>query len=378
MTALDKARDAFLRHFGEAPDGIVFAPGRVNLIGDHVDYCDGLVLPMPLPLGTAVAWRARAGDGVRVVAADFADGTDDFRPGDAAEPECGWRSYVRGMAAILVRPSGQRVALDLAIAGDLPRGAGLSSSASLCVALGRAVAAAGLAQGAHAVDIARAAQRTEHDYAGVACGIMDQMASACGLKGHAMLLDCRDLSWRATGLPVEWAVLVVPSGVSRGLVDGEYNLRREQCESAARKLGIGRLRDATDDMLAVAGLDPVERSRATHVVAEISRVRAAAAAMERRDLAAFGACLNASHASLRDLFEVSHPEVDRLVALIQQALGDQGGARMTGGGFGGAVVAVVPRERVEHLRNVLDQSYSHEASAQMLVIEPMSNENGGV
>lgn len=368
MTAIGKARDAFLRHFGEAPDDVAFAPGRVNLIGDHVDYCDGLVLPMPLPLGTAVAWRVRSGSRIRTVAADFADDSDEFSPGDAARPGHGWKTYVRGMAVALNAGQVNGVALDMAIAGDLPRGVGLSSSASLCIALGRAMIAASFVPNVGPVELARAAQRTEHEYAGVACGIMDQMTSACGTVGHAMLLDCRDLASRTVGLPHDWAILVVPSGISRGLVDGDYNARRQQCESAARRLGVVSLRDATVDAMTAAGLDLVEHRRATHVVAEIDRVRAAAAAMEQCDLGTFGESLNASHVSLRDLFEVSHPEVDRLVELIQRTIGTQGGARMTGGGFGGAVVAAVRSSEVEPIRHALDRDYSSEAAAEMLVI----------
>ena len=363
------AHDAFLRCYGAAPEGIAFAPGRVNLIGDHVDYNGGLVMPMPLALGTAVAWRSGNGQAIRAVAADFGDAICTLDP--AAEIESdnggGWRTYLRGMASVLDVRAADGRSLDLAIAGNLPRGAGLSSSASYCTALGRAFIAAGMADAITQVELAKAAQRTEHEYAGVACGIMDQMASACGIAGHAMILDCQTLVWRNQALPADWAVFIVPSGVTRGLIDGEYNLRRSQCQDAARMLGVSSLRGAATRDLDRAALPEPQHRRARHVVEEIARVEAAAEFVAQADLAAFGDCLNESHRSLRDLFEVSHPEVDRLVGVLQRAISTGGGARMTGGGFGGAVVAIAKRSEVDRLRSIVAGEYSTDAAAHTLI-----------
>lgn len=341
----ERARECFRENFSCEPDGIVFAPGRVNLIGEHVDYNDGLVLPMPVSAGTAIAWARSDGDRTAAFAADFGE-SDTFFANDPEKPQSvDWRSYIRGMAA---KMGGGLPAMQLAITGDLPKGSGLSSSASLCIAAGRAFAKAGEIT-IDATTLARRAQQTEHDFAGVACGIMDQMAVAAGEPGKAMLLDCRDLSYSHVGLPQNWGVVVIESGVTRGLVEGEYNARRQQCEAAARALGVASLRDASMEMLETAHLSRPERNRARHVIGEIARVREARAAIADANLSEFGRILREGHASLRDLFEVSHPEVDRLVEEVQEAIGEVGGVRMTGAGFGGSVVAVMPSSKVDRL-----------------------------
>ena len=331
-----RAREAFAESFGETPQSIVFAPGRVNLIGEHVDYNDGLVMPMPIPMGTAVAWRRSEGTDIEVMAADMGE-RDVFPAHNPARPDAvSWQSYVRGM---VVHWGGRPSGLKLLISGDLPRGSGLSSSASLCIAVGKALAAA-TGQKSDPVTLAQMAQRTEHEFADVACGIMDQMAVAAGKPGHAMLLDCRDLSFEHSALPEGWSVLVVASGVTRGLVDGEYNARRKQCEAACRILDRESLRDVDQADLEAAAIGEPEASRARHVVSEIARVRATAAALARSDLEAIGDILRAGHQSLKDDFEVSVPPVDELVDQLNGIVGRRGGARMTGAGFGGSVVVV--------------------------------------
>lgn len=346
MSPQDRARAAFAERFGTEPDGVVFAPGRVNLIGEHVDYNDGLVLPMPVRQGTAVAWGHGTGGLAEVLAADF-DNDDAFDiAGSNPPPQVDWRAYCRGMVALA--PSKPAEGIRLAIAGDLPLGSGLSSSASLCVAIGRGLAAAAGGTVEPAA-LALAAQRTEHEFAGVKCGIMDQMAVAAGEQGHAMLLDCRDLSYRLIALPEEWAVLTVDSGVTRGLVDGEYNQRRAQCAEAARLLGVASLRDASIEQLDEARLPELTDRRARHVISEIARVRGAAKALESADIVSFAALLREGHASLRDLFEVSVPAVDTLVEELQAIVGPRGGVRMTGAGFGGSVVVVAPAHEAARL-----------------------------
>ncbi|NNC51973.1 MAG: galactokinase [Erythrobacter sp.] len=341
----EKAKEVFRESFSRGPDGVVFAPGRVNLIGEHVDYNDGLVLPIPVSAGTAIAWARSDGDRTEAFAADFGE-TDTFSPNKPEKPhKVDWRSYIRGMAAQM---DGGLPAIQLAITGDLPKGSGLSSSASLCIAAGRAYADA-VGNSVDATTLARRAQQTEHDYAGVACGIMDQMAVAAGKPGQAMLLDCRDLSYSHVALPESWGVLVIESGVTRGLVEGEYNARRQQCEAAASALGMTSLRDARMEMLEDANLAQPEKNRALHVVGEIARVRQARSAIADANLPEFGRILREGHASLRDLFEVSHPEVDLLVERVQETIGDTGGVRITGAGFGGSVVAVMPRDKVNRV-----------------------------
>ena len=354
MSLSARACAGFAAAFGGAPAGVAFAPGRVNLIGEHVDYNDGLVLPMPIGAGTAVAWRP---DGqVRAIALDFGDATDAFVLGAApAAPPGDWRSYLRGMTVCMAERGLPVGGAELAICGSIPRGAGLSSSASLCVALGRALAAAAGAREIDQRELALAAQAAEHRFAEVNCGIMDQMAVAVGRTGEAVLLDCRDLSTRTVALPADWAVLIVQSGVSRGLVDGHYNARRRDCEAAAQMLGLASLRDAS--LANLAALDGTVYRRARHVVSEIARTRAAVAAIESADIAELGRLFAQSHASLRDDFEVSVPPVDELVETLGAIIGERGGARMTGGGFGGAVVAVCEAGRVDAVRTQLAARY---------------------
>ena len=349
---IDHAARLFAQWQGTAPAGAVFAPGRVNLIGEHVDYNDGLVLPMPVREGTAVAWAARTDGRIMVRAADQLAPDEFALTGPDRPPAPAWPSYVRGMAAMIGAQMPGLVGADLLITGDLPQGAGLSSSASLCIAVGRALlAAAGLS--APPVLLARAAQAAEHRYAGVACGIMDQMAVAAGEPGQAMLLDCRTLAFTLHPLPPDWSVLLIDSGIRRGLVDGAYNLRRAQCEAAARALGVASLRDATAAQLTRLATGSAEAQRAAHVVAEIDRVRAAAAALAAGDLPMMGHVLRSGHASLRDLFEVSLPAIDTLVAQANAAIGARGGARLTGAGFGGSVVAITDCGRGAELAEAL-------------------------
>ena len=363
MSPQDRARLGFIAAYGCDPVGVAFASGRVNLIGEHVDYNDGLVLPMPISTGTAVAWGRSDGTDVEAVALDFADARDRFSI-DSLTPHqpADWRSYLRGMTHEMAQRGADPRGLRLALAGSNPRGAGLSSSASLCIALGRAIAAAA-GTPLSAPDLATAAQMTEHRWARVLCGIMDQMAIAAGEPGHALLLDCRDLAARQVALPSGWAVAIIQSGVTRGLVDGHYNARRRDCETAAAALGLASLRDASLAMIAGAGLDPIIAARAAHVVSEIARTSAAVSAIEAQDLAALGDLLRASHASLRDQFEVSVPAVDRLVDLANAAIGPSGGARMTGGGFGGAVVAVLERSALPSLIAALENDFTKQGTA---------------
>ena len=369
MSLIERTRAGFAATFGHLPGGVAFAPGRVNLIGEHVDYNDGLVLPMPIAAGTAVAWSASDKSQIDAVALDLDLARDCFTIGSPQPHQPpDWRSYLRGMSACLAERGFVSGGARLAIAGTIPRGSGLSSSASLCVALGRALADASNAEAVAPKELALAAQAAEHQWAGVHCGIMDQMAIAAGNSGQALLLDCRDLSTRQVTLPSDWAVLIVQSGVQRGLVDGHYNQRRSDCEVAAAAIGVAALRDATAAQVEAAALDPTVRNRARHVIAEIARVSEAVAVIEAQDLPALGQILRASHGSLRDQFEVSVPAVDALAECLNAAIGDDGGARMTGGGFGGAVVAVLRKSELERVTAAVRKGYRQpDGSAPMVM-----------
>jgi galactokinase len=293
----------------------VRAPGRVNLIGDHTDYNEGFVLPLAIDLETVVRARPRDDAEIRL-----------------HSETSGWDRYAAGVAEVLAARGRADLGIEGTISSSVPVGAGLSSSAALEVALALALcAAAGFEL--PPLELALACQEAELVATGVPCGIMDQLASVAGVAGHALLIDCRSLEVRPIPIPAGLAVLVVHSGVERRLVDSAYAERRAACEAVAARLGVRALRDATPEQVAD---DP----RARHVVAENERVLAAADALAAGDTAALGPLLAASHASLRDDFEVSTPELDALVAALEEA--GALGARLTGAGFGGCAVALVP------------------------------------
>lgn len=336
---------AVARHAGHAP-------GRVNLIGEHVDYCGGLALPMAIDRRTVVVAAACDQPVVCAVSDALLDDVVTVAWGDVATLK-GWGAYVAGVAEVM-RREGLLAGIEgvtLAVASDVPLGAGLSSSASLEVAT--VVALLALSEQARSPEeVARIARQAEHEFAGVPCGIMDQTISVKGVAGCALLLDCLDGSTRPVPLPGDVAVVVADTGVSHALASGEYALRRASCERALAAVNAGRarplaaLRQATVAEVAAASMDEVDRRRARHVVEECDRVAWFAAAMEAGDLSTCGILLNRSHESLRVLHEVSCPELDRLAAAARSCEGVLG-ARMTGGGFGGSIVALVAEPRAE-------------------------------
>jgi galactokinase len=303
------------------------APGRVNLIGDHTDYSGGLVLPMAVDLGTTV--ELELGGAAVVLQSDLEPEIADVAL-DVADPAAvapAWARYVAGVVAELRPVAGGRGS----VRTTLPVGAGLSSSAALEVALALALGHEGTP-----LELARLCQRAEQRASGVPCGIMDQLASAAGVAGHALLIDCRSFDVELVPLPADAVVVVVHSGQARTLAGSAYAKRLAGCESAAQQ--IGPLRDATlDDVASLA--DPVLRDLAHHVVTENERVRAFVDALRAGDLPAAGSLMYASHTSLRDDFMVSTPALDQLVERLRATPGVHG-ARLTGGGFGGAVVAL--------------------------------------
>lgn len=374
----DRAIQAFRESYGSAPTLVAFAPGRVNLIGEHTDYNDGFALPCALEFGTAVALAPRDDDCIAARALDLGGETGLFQLGNAIPVlETGhWQNHLRGVAAGLSRFGLPVGGADLVITGDIPQGTGLSSSASLGVALALGLAAlAGEAEPDRRA-LARVAQWSEHHYVGCACGLMDQIASAFGEADRALLLDCRSLEVRPVSFPDEAAIMIVQSGVTRGLVDSAYNERRAQCAAAAAHYKVAALRDLDRAGLEAGRgqLDQTTYRRARHVVNENARTQQAALAMERGDLDSLGAAMRASHASLRDDFEVSVPPVDALVDFLNGVIGDSGGARMTGGGFGGCVVAALPQGMVGDVSSALDTFWSSKGMARQLslVVRPSS------
>lgn len=347
------------RHFealyGEAPAFLVRAPGRVNLIGEHTDYNDGFVLPMAINRAVWIALRPRSDRLIVLHSLNFDDATTIDLDGLSYQ-DAGWREYVKGVAHVL----GQRYALggwEGVLAGDVPIGAGLSSSAAVELATARAFAATGDLPW-NPAEMARAGQRAENEWVGMNCGIMDQMISAAGERDHALLIDCRTLETQAVPLPPGTVVVVLDTATRRGLVDSAYNERRAQCEAAARFFGVPALRDV--DMATfgarAAELDPVTRARARHVISENERTLAAAEAMRRGDAGTMGELMDASHVSMRDDFEISRAEMDVMVELAQ-AQPACFGARMTGGGFGGAAVALVRAAEADAFADAVRAGY---------------------
>jgi len=360
-----RVASVFESTFGEQASLLVQAPGRVNLIGEHTDYNDGLVLPCAIDYRTVIAARRRNDKAVRVVAADYGNAVDEFRLDAPIErlDKPMWANYVRGMVQDLLGYAEEQGlpmgGMDLAIGGDVPQGAGLSSSASLMVAIGTLFATQPALDKLSPIDIALGAQRAENDFVGTKCGNMDQISSACGKEDHALMIDCRSLDVKPVPVPDGAAIMIFHSHVERGLVDSEYNTRREQCESAARHFGVKALRDIDMAVLDSRGaeLDPMVLRRARHVVTENERVQAASEALAAGDLARMGELMAASHASMRDDFEITVPLIDRLVEIVEAVIGDRGGVRMTGGGFGGCVVALVPQDLVEAARAAVERDY---------------------
>ena len=320
--------------FGTEPLAQADAPGRVNLLGEHTDYNDGFVLPTAIAQRTIVQLAPSPDAEYHLYAARL-DELVRYTPGTTLPT--GFARYVLGCIALLRERGHELGSMAIYVDSDVPIGAGLSSSAALEVAVLRALRA-WRALPFDDVALAQIAQQAEIQYAHVNCGIMDQMASSLADVGHMLFLDTRSLEYQLLPLPADADLLVIDSGIPRSLANSAYNRRREECEEAAQLLGVKALRDV-ENLAALSGLPDTLQQRARHVVTENARVLEAASGVSA---AQFGQLMNASHASLRDDFAVSIPELDELVALLQehpQVLG----ARLTGAGFGGACVALVHR-----------------------------------
>jgi galactokinase len=316
---------------------VAFGPGRVNLIGEHTDYNDGLSLPFAIAAGITVTATARPGGEVIARALDL--GEEDRFELDAPPRAGGWRAYVRGTVAEL-RAAGLPVrAAELEITGDVPEGAGLSSSAALEVALCLALLALSGAEGTDRLQLARLCSRVENEWVGARTGLLDQTAALLGREGHALRIDFRTLDVTPVPLALgDWRLVTIDSGDKHAHAESGYNERRRECADAAQRLGLDSLRDATAQDAARLPA-PLDR-RVRHVIEENARVDATAGALATGDLAAVAALLDASHTSLRDLYEASTPAVERTADALRAA--GAAGARMVGGGFGGHVLALLP------------------------------------
>lgn len=371
MEIVDQITKIFQENFGQQPAHVARAPGRVNLLGEHVDYNDGFVLPAAIDRATYVAFSGTDSHQTTLVAADFNEQAS-FSPRTIptktqtdATPLPEWAHYPAGVMWALLEEKLSVPAMNAVYASDIPRGSGLSSSASVEMAFVIAWQTLG---GWELPPMRRAllGQKAENQYVGVNCGIMDQFASACGVADKLLLLDCRSLEWQTVPLSKKVAIVIADTKVRRKLTSGEYNRRRAACEEAVRLLrqdlpDIKSLRDVSvADFNRLSGKLPEEVSkRARHVVEEIERSKQAPALLEAGDIRTFGSLMNKCHISLRDLYEVSCPELDAMVSIAQTIEGCYG-ARLTGAGFGGCTVNLVARENSRRFAEELAASYEAE------------------
>jgi galactokinase len=355
----------FRELFGAEPDVTADAPGRANLIGEHTDYSGGFVLPVVIPRRTRVELRRR-GDDVVQVHSEQVGQTETFRVGTEA-PRRAWVDHVQGVTALArPRPLG---GFDARIDSDVPLGSGLASSAALEVALFRALREA-FGWQLDDVRLALLAQRVEVEFVGAPVGVMDPMASSLAGAGEALFIDTQTLRTERVPLPPGLGIAVVHSGISHEHASGDYRIRRRECEEATRALGVPSLRALTvDDLPRLEGLPPPLERRSRHVVSENARVLEAVEALRSGALERLGALLAASHRSLRDDYQVSVPDLDRLVALAAEAPGVFG-ARLTGGGFGGAIVVAARPEGLRASMERVAEKYRAETGRTATVLVP--------
>ena len=371
MNLIDQLAVTYREKFGHTPAHIARAPGRVNLLGEHVDYNDGFVLPAAIDHATYVAFSPTNARHSTLVAVDF-NQQASFSPetipsktqaDSSLLPE--WALYPAGVLWTLLEENLRILSMNAVYASNIPRGSGLSSSASVEMAF----MIAWQTLGHWTLPPMRRAllgQKAENKYVGVNCGIMDQFASACGVEDNILLLDCRSLEWETASLPKDVAIVIADTTIRRKLTSGEYNKRRAACEEAVRLLkedlpDIKALRDVSMDEFShlSAKLSKKVKKRARHVVEEIERSKQALPLLKTGDIQNFGRLMNECHISLRDLYEVSCPELD-VMARIAQSLDGCYGARLTGAGFGGCTVNLVALEQAEQFAQALATGYESE------------------
>lgn len=362
MTPQQLSQQKFTEHYGYNAEQTVFAPGRVNIIGEHTDYNDGFVMPCAINYGMAVSFAKRNDSIWRVYAIDINEQDEFDLSQDFTQSEHKWANYVRGVVKYVQEQCPEfKQGADLVMTSDVPMSSGLSSSAALEISIGKTCQVLGnlplsLAQ------IAFIGQKAENKFVGANCGNMDQLTSALGQKDHLIMIDCRSLEITPTPVPQGYSIAIINSNVKHDLVTGEYNSRRQECEQAAKFFGVKALRDVSPEQFharenELKAESELAYKRAKHVVYEDQRVLDAVQALKANDMVKLGQLMGESHDSMRDDFEITIPEIDYLVELAQVAIGKNGGARMTGGGFGGCIVCLVPNEKVEALHQLIADNY---------------------
>jgi galactokinase len=369
----DATAPTFIDLFGAPPGVRATAPGRVNVIGEHTDYNGGFVLPAAIPQHTTVELRRCPGLSVEVWSRDIAPGGE--RNGytlGSETPQHDWLDYVRGITDVLAANGHRLGGFQLRIESDIPVGSGLSSSAALEISVLRALREA-FSLHVSDVELALIGQRVENEFVGAPVGIMDQMACSMTGDGFMLFLDTRSLIHERIPLPGAAYLIVINSGVAHSHAAGDYRTRREECTRAAALLGVPELRDVGPSELArIAVLPPPLDRRARHVVTENQRVLDTVAAFRAGDLEAVGALLSSSHASMRDDFDVSVPEIDLLVTIAERQRGVYG-ARLTGGGFGGSIVGFAPRESARRSAELISLEYSRQSGRTSSILVPAAS-----
>lgn len=355
--------DIFNKKFEEIylqpAQAISCTPGRVNLIGEFTDYNNGFVLPCALEFATRILFRKRDDNQIVVHSLHYPGEHDEFSlDGDIIHGDSQWGNYIRAVAFVFRRQGHQLCGVDLLIDSNIPQGSGLSSSAALEVAVGGVFNQLCQLNLSNQM-IALLGQQAENDFIDCQCGIMDQLVSANGEKGHALLIDCQSLVTESICIPDGISIVIVNSNYPRKLVDSEYNQRRIDCERAADKMSVSSLRNANIDKLNTARskMTNNEYKRAHHVITENIRVLNAVEALKHNDMQTLRELMSASHQSLKNDFEVTVLETDGLVDICQTALGNEGAVRMTGGGFGGAIVCLCPHRYIDEIKNAVDAHY---------------------
>jgi galactokinase len=379
VTLIEKVKSTFNKAIGEAPTHIVQAPGRVNLIGEHTDYNDGFVLPCAISYQAVVAAKARDNNIVRVISIDY-DSEDSFDIDAEITPtNLSWANYIRGVVKYLKLSGFKFKGADIVVSGNVPRGAGLSSSAALEVVIAQTF------KSLYNLDISQQkialiSQEAENKFVGCNCGIMDQLISAQAEKDNALLIDCRSLETKPVALPKNMSVVIVNSNKKRCLVTSEYNTRREQCEQAAAFFNVPALRDVAIEAFLerMHELESLIAKRAKHVITENDRTIMAADAIQNNDMDTLQRVMAESHISMRDDFDITVPEIDTLVDIIKNVVGVQGGVRMTGGGFGGCVVAIVPDAVVDKVITTVEQKYPEQTGLDPSIFVCTAVEGAGV
>ncbi|MBK8024170.1 MAG: galactokinase [Chloroflexi bacterium] len=377
MSLQQRVHDAFVARFGEPPAFITRAPGRVNLIGEHTDYNDGFVLPMAIDRAVWIALRPRQDGYVFIHSLEF-DESAEFLLAEMIHRHGEWAEYVKGVAWSLQENGYELIGWDGVLVSDVPVGASLSSSAAFELAAARAFTELSDIPWDPAV-MAKICQRAENEWVGVSSGIMDQMISASGVEGEALLIDCRDLSTQSVPMPADTVIIVMDTMTRRELSNSGYNDRVRECKLAVAALGVKALRDATLPMLEAVRdqIDDVVYRRTRHVITEDERTLQAIEAMNAGDAVRMGDLMNASHRSLHEDYEVTNHHTN-LMALIAQGLPGCYGARMTGGGFGGCAVALVAADAAETFTAAVAAEYQAQSNIEPAIYVCRASAGAGI